>query len=68
VRLQATGAAAKAAGDLNQVMPLFGRACLAMVPIQTLTVGNDIRQRSWANRRPEPEHKARVLHARTREL
>jgi K+-sensing histidine kinase KdpD len=40
VRLQATGAAAKAAGDLNQVMPLFGRACLAMVPIQTLTVGN----------------------------
>ena len=32
-RLQATGAAAKAAGDLNQVMPLFGRAFLAMVPI-----------------------------------
>jgi hypothetical protein len=52
VRLQATGFAAKATGDLNQVMPVFGQACLAIVPIQTLSAGNDTRQRSRANRRP----------------
>jgi hypothetical protein len=45
VRLQATGAAAQATGDLNQVMPVCEQACLAMMPNQTLTAGNDARQR-----------------------
>ena len=56
MRLQATGAAAQATGDLNQVMPVCQQACLAMMPNQTLTAGNDARQRRApvARQRPEP--------------
>ena len=61
--VQATGAAAKATGDLHQVVPLFEQACLATVPIQTLSAGKDTCQRSPPSRRPEPERKAAVLHA-----
>ena len=46
MRLHATGAAAKATGDLNQVAPLIGQACLATLPIQTLSAGSCTRQRS----------------------
>ena len=49
MRPQAAGAAAKA----EPGHALFGRACLATVPIQTLTAGNGTRQWSRANRRPE---------------
>ena len=49
MRLQATG-------DLNQVMPVCEQACLTMMPNQTLTAGNDARQRRApvARQRPEP--------------
>ena len=64
---QGTGAAAKATGDLNHAMPLFEQTCLATVPIQTLSAGNDACQRSPAARRPMPEYKALFCTPRTRE-
>ena len=54
MQAQATGAAAKAAGDLHQVMPLFGQACLATVPNQTLSAGNDTYQRRSARKLASP--------------